>query len=129
MAYTKTTWVTGETPLSADNMNNIEDGIEELNSNAIVGPSQGYSTTVAVTSGVYFTAPRSGWMVAFAATDSDQSIVPSLEVDVSGDILIEKRYGAINANSTFAVAVPVKSGQRYKIVCTRCTLNWVRIYY
>jgi len=68
-------------------------------------------------------------MVAFASTDSGQSIVPSLEVDVSGDILIEKRYGAINAKSTFAVAVPVKSGQRYKIVCTRCTLNWVRIYY
>lgn len=31
MAYTKTEWVTGETPLSADNMNNIENGIEDLN--------------------------------------------------------------------------------------------------
>jgi len=29
MAYQRTTWRTGETPLSADNMNNIEDGIEE----------------------------------------------------------------------------------------------------
>lgn len=29
MAYTKTIWRTGETPLSAENMNNIEDGIEE----------------------------------------------------------------------------------------------------
>lgn len=29
MAYTRTTWVTNQTPLSADNMNNIEDGIEE----------------------------------------------------------------------------------------------------
>lgn len=35
MAYTRTDWVSGETPLSADNMNNIEDGIEELNSNLI----------------------------------------------------------------------------------------------
>lgn len=33
MAYTRTNWVSGETPLSAENMNNIEDGIEELNSN------------------------------------------------------------------------------------------------
>ena len=33
MAYTRTNWVSGETPLSAGNMNNIEDGIEELNSN------------------------------------------------------------------------------------------------
>ena len=30
MAYTRTTWVSGETPLSADNMNNIEDGIQEI---------------------------------------------------------------------------------------------------
>lgn len=33
MAYSRTTWVSGETPLSADNMNNIEDGIEELSGN------------------------------------------------------------------------------------------------
>jgi len=30
MAYTKTTWVTGKTPLSADNFNHIEDGIVEV---------------------------------------------------------------------------------------------------
>ena len=30
MAYTRTNWVSGATALSADNMNNIEDGIEEL---------------------------------------------------------------------------------------------------
>lgn len=30
MAYTRTTWVNEETPLNADNLNNIEDGIEEL---------------------------------------------------------------------------------------------------
>lgn len=30
MSYTRTQWVESETPLSADNMNNIEDGIEEL---------------------------------------------------------------------------------------------------
>ena len=33
MAYSKTNWVSGETPLSAGNMNNIEDGIELLDSN------------------------------------------------------------------------------------------------
>lgn len=30
MSYTRTNWREGETPLSAQNMNNIEDGIEEL---------------------------------------------------------------------------------------------------
>ena len=30
MSYTRLTWVESETPLSAQNMNNIEDGIEEL---------------------------------------------------------------------------------------------------
>ena len=29
MAYTRTNWISEETALSADNMNNIEDGIEE----------------------------------------------------------------------------------------------------
>ena len=29
MAYEKTTWQNGITPLSADNMNNIEDGVSE----------------------------------------------------------------------------------------------------
>ena len=33
MAYTKTEWVSGETPLSADNMNHIENGIADLASN------------------------------------------------------------------------------------------------
>ena len=32
MAYTRTNWVSGTTALSATNMNNIEDGIEELKS-------------------------------------------------------------------------------------------------
>lgn len=30
MSYSRTTWIPEETPLSADNFNNIEDGIEEL---------------------------------------------------------------------------------------------------
>lgn len=30
MAYTKTNWVSGETPLSAANLNNIEQGIADL---------------------------------------------------------------------------------------------------
>ena len=32
MAYERTNWIAEETPLSADNFNNIEDGIEELQS-------------------------------------------------------------------------------------------------
>ena len=30
MAYTKTEWVNGETPINESNLNNIENGIEEL---------------------------------------------------------------------------------------------------
>ena len=33
MAYTKTTWVNGETPINADNLNNIENGIETNDAN------------------------------------------------------------------------------------------------
>ena len=35
MAYTRTNWVEEETPLSAQNLNNIEDGIEELQSQKV----------------------------------------------------------------------------------------------
>lgn len=35
MAYTRLHWVESETPLSAQNMNNIEDGIEELQSRKV----------------------------------------------------------------------------------------------
>ena len=38
MSYTRTNWVTGETPLSAGNLNNIEDGIEELGADIAAMP-------------------------------------------------------------------------------------------
>ena len=48
MAYTRTNWESGVTPLSAGNMNNIEDGIEELNSNTILidSTNQTYNVNV-----------------------------------------------------------------------------------
>lgn len=65
MAYTKTEWVSGETPLSATNMNNIENGIKNLesnvnslltvtsvtlsNQNIPVGQSKSFSTTISKT--------------------------------------------------------------------------------
>lgn len=32
MAYNKTVWVNNETPINTDNLNNIEDGIEDVDS-------------------------------------------------------------------------------------------------
>lgn len=43
MAYTRTNWVSGETPLSAENMNNIEDGIEEAKEAVNDLNSKGYA--------------------------------------------------------------------------------------
>lgn len=37
MAYERTVWVKGQTPLSAENFNNIEEGIEQLNSDLAEG--------------------------------------------------------------------------------------------
>lgn len=50
MAYEKTTWVSGETALSADNMNNIEDGIAEIDNN-LGKVIQVNDTTVSVPTG------------------------------------------------------------------------------
>ena len=56
MAYAKKTWVSGETPLSAENMNNIENGIanahediRKLNTNNITAIALENSATGALT--------------------------------------------------------------------------------
>lgn len=30
MAYNKTTWINNETPINADNLNNIENGVDDV---------------------------------------------------------------------------------------------------
>ena len=51
MAYTKTEWVNGETPINESNLNNIENGIEALQPNiitAIVGENITFSSTTTI---------------------------------------------------------------------------------
>ena len=55
MAYTRTTWVSEETPISADNMNNIEDGIEEIKNTVGTIYNSNVDTTFSVSSNGYKT--------------------------------------------------------------------------
>ena len=52
MAYTRTNWISEETALSADNMNNIEDGIEEAKAGIDID-----STTISLYQSMGWTAP------------------------------------------------------------------------
>lgn len=90
MAYTRTNWVSGETPLSATNMNNIEDGIEELNSKIVFE-----QTTVTYTNG-WTTINKSGYfLLALYAMreDNNYSISINKRSSAGGYILISPNAG------------------------------------
>lgn len=70
MAYTKTTWTSGETALSAEHMNNIENGIENLENNlgTISSLVRGTYTTARWANGTEtatWTAPADGVYLIF----------------------------------------------------------------
>lgn len=52
MAYTRTNWISEETALSAANMNNIEDGIEEAKADIEIDP-----TTISLYTSLGWEAP------------------------------------------------------------------------
>ena len=122
MSYTRTNWVTGETPLSAGNMNNIEDGIEELNSNKISGVTNNVNETIPITNGVV-TATRSGWLSVSATCDSGVSLAPFLEVRAENGLPLGSAWGITASGSSLRVSVPAKKGQKYSVYGVRCTIG------
>jgi hypothetical protein len=67
MPYTKTTWVTGTTPISAANMNNFEDGINNL----------WYPLTVTSTGNRTLILADDGKLVEFTSTGAATCTIPS----------------------------------------------------
>ena len=129
MAYERKTWVSGETALSADNMNNIEDGIEELNSNKINGVTTGRNIAITATAETLFTVPYSGWLYAKGITDSGVTLAPFFEIQAENSLPLASSWGSTANGAMVAVAAPVKVGQKYKIKTSRCTLEAVRLHY
>ena len=102
MAYTRTNWVSGETPLSAGNMNNIEDGIEELNSNLdslIKFKEYTYTYSLAQGGALNITGQNFG-----LATPSGYSVLGIVYFN-SGSSFAAPTYVAHNAGAATAVAV------------------------
>ncbi len=129
MAYTRTNWVSGETPLSASNFNNIEDGIEELNSNKINGVTTGRNVAITATAETLFTVPYSGWLYANGKTNSGVTLAPFFEIQAENNLPLASSWGSTANGAMVAVAAPVKAGQKYKIKASRCTLDTVRLHY
>ena len=121
MAYSRTTWVSGETPLSAGNMNNIEDGIEELNSNVVVGPT-GQATNITLSNN-RFTASKSGWACIRATTDQNANPAPLLEAADKNGNIITAAWGITTSGASLRVSFPVKTGLEYRVVFTRCSFH------
>ena len=92
MAYEKTTWQNGITPLNADNMNNIENGVSEAMDTAeraLAKASGGSSSVVAsdidsesATNGQVLTANGSGgasWQTPSGGGGSTTGAIPEVE--------------------------------------------------
>lgn len=129
MAYTRTNWESGVTPLSADNFNNIEDGIEELNSNKINGVTTGRNVTITATAETLFTVPYSGWLYVKGTTNSGVTLAPFFEIQTENNSPIASSWGSTASGAVVAVAAPVKAGQKYKIKVSRGTLGVVKLHY
>jgi hypothetical protein len=95
MAYTKTNWTPGETPLSADNLNNIENGIESvesrLNSTIVLQRVNFGKTTVNANAGYTHDGKltKSGYsaagIVGYSSAGSNAITVPHCSIDINGN--------------------------------------------
>lgn len=113
MAYSRTNWVTGETPLSAANFNNIEDGIEGINTNlgkvisvddtTVSVPSSGTGNkvlqTVTLQPGKYI-------FVAMVAFDANTSGMRGVSISTNTAVQAPY-YVSISAPSTASAYVQV----------------------
>ena len=129
MAYTRTEWVSGETPLSADNMNNIEDGIEEVREDALIIPNgDGATAVTGLSDNTSFTAPRSGWLVVMVYPQSGITMEPFLEIRNSNGTLASA-WGNMASSAPLRVSCPVKKGKTYTPHWVRATFSEARIFY
>lgn len=129
MAYTRTDWVSGETPLSADNMNNIEDGIEEVREDALIIPNgDGATDVTGLSDNTAFTATRSGWLVIQVTPQSGITMEPFLEIRNSVGTL-SSAWGNTASSAPLRVSCPVKKGKTYTPHWVRATFTAAKIFY
>lgn len=128
MAYTKTTWESGVTALSADNMNNIENGITEIDNNTLKIPTNDRAVLTDLTDNTAFTAPKSGWLMV-RCTATGETPQPYLEIVCSGVGILNSAWGASNNGTPLRCCAPVKEGVNYYIHFTRCTFADAFIFY
>lgn len=112
MAYEKRTWVSGTTPLSAENMNHMEEGIaaanegvDKLNTDITHVMMPDYSKQVQVTSP--YTAENDGW---FQCNLRSQGGLSTLRIDGSTAFTIGQTISGSSYTTNF-ITVPIAKGQ------------------
>ena len=88
MAYSKTTWVTGETPLSASNMNNIENGI--VANETALGDKVDKVEGKGLSTNDYTTTEKT--KLAGIAAGAETNIVTNVSIEYNDSLLIDS-YG------------------------------------
>ena len=124
MAYTKTNWVSGETPLSAENLNNIENGVKAnedainaVNARIAVGTA---ANVVSVAAGAY-----EDRVYSFGKTFS---AVPKVFLSLTGDGDSGKR-GSVSAfvKSTTTTDVTVRYYNNSDVAFSNLKVSWFAI--
>lgn len=115
MAYTRTHWYESETPLSADNMNNIEDGIEELFSQKV-----DKVTGKALSDNNYTTAEKT--KLAGIATGAEVNVQSDWsQSDSSADDYIKNKPG--NASTSTAGLMSAADKSKLDGIATGAEVN------
>ena len=112
MAYEKRTWVSGTTPLSAENMNHMEagiaaanEGVDKLNTDITHVMMPDYSKQVQVTSP--YTAESDGWLQCNLRSQGGLS---TLRIDGSTAFAIGQTISSSSYTTNF-ITVPIAKGQ------------------
>ena len=137
MAYTKTTWVSGETALSADNMNNIEDGIEALDSrtnNYITTTSVSVSTSTTVDTKITEIEPGEGiWLIyghVVFDTNSNGTRIASLSANDSLNITYAQSTKASDYGSTALIPLrlcTLENGESIKLIVKQTSNSTITV--
>lgn len=116
MAYNKTTWKTGDV-ITADKLNNIEDGIS-TESTLSTTPGVTYETLTTPTAGVWYKSPGDGLIsVTFSPGTSNQFCQLAISNINTGSLDNSRQYDSSafsqGANNNVTLTLPISKDHYY----------------
>lgn len=116
MTYNKTTWQTGDV-ITADKLNNIEDGIYN-ETNLFTVPGVTYETLITPTAGVWYSSPGDGLIsVTFSPNAPNQFCQLAISNINTGSLDDSRQYDSSafsqGANNNVTITLPISKDHYY----------------